>query len=190
MDVEAPAGPGRDVEWAAALRGSFQALAGGDAAALETIWEVASRRLYGLALWRTGNAEDASDVVQEVFVRLASRRVELSRVSTPHVWLLAVTHNAAMDRVRRRERRRSEPIESAALVAAPVHDPGRRVEAERMSRLLAELPEAQREAVALRHVEGCSYREIGRITGVPTFTAASRCRLGLARLRRLMEGFR
>lgn len=190
MDVEAPAGPGRDLEWAAALRGSFQALAGGDAAALETIWEVANRRLYGLALWRTGNAEDASDVVQEVFVRLASRRAELSRVTTPHVWLLAVTHNAAMDRVRRRERRRSEPIESAALVAAPSHDPGRRVEAERMSRLLAELPEAQREAVALRHVEGCSYREIGRITGVPTFTAASRCRLGLARLRRLLEGFR
>jgi len=188
MDVEAPspAGSGRDLEWAAALRGPFLALAGGDAAALETIWEVASRRLFGLALWRTGNAEDASDVVQEVFVRLASRRAELSRVSTPHLWLLKVTHNLAVDRLRRRERRRSEAIESAGLVAAPVHDPGRRVEAERMSRLLAELPEAQREAVALRHVEGCSYREIGRITGVPTFTAASRCRLGLARLRRLM----
>jgi len=37
---------------------------------------------------------------------------------------------------------------------------------------------------------GCSFREIAAITGVPAFTAASRCRLALARLRRLMGGSR
>jgi RNA polymerase sigma-70 factor (ECF subfamily) len=178
------------VTWGDALRGPFAALAGGDSSALETVWEVSGRRLYALALWRTGSAEDARDVVQEVFVRLASRRLELARVAEPGAWLLAVTHRAAVDHFRRRARRRTEPLESAALVEAPAEDPARRVEAGRISRHLSSLPAAQREAVALRHVEGCSYREIGRITGVPTFTAASRCRLGLSRLRRLMEGNR
>ncbi|MCM3877864.1 MAG: hypothetical protein NEA02_15770, partial [Thermoanaerobaculia bacterium] len=88
--------PDRDVSWGEALRAPFDALAAGDPAALETIWDLASRRLYGLALWRTGREEDARDVVQEVFVRLASRRGELGGVVTPHLWLLAVTHNAAV----------------------------------------------------------------------------------------------
>ena len=190
MDVEARAAPAPVPGWGEALRAPFEALARGEAEALEAVWDVASRRLWALALWRTGRPEDASDVVQEVFFRLASRREELARVATPHTWLLAVTHHAAVDLVRRRGRQRTEPLESAAVVEAPAHDPGRRVEAERVSQHLSRLPAPQREAVALRHVEGFSYREIGRITGVPTFTAASRCRLGLSRLRRLMEGSR
>ena len=44
-------------------------------------------------------------------MRLASRRSDLSGVETPHVWLLAVTHNAAVDAVRRSARRRTEPLE-------------------------------------------------------------------------------
>lgn len=180
--------PARDVSWGEALRPPFDALAAGDAAALETIWDLSARRLYGLALWRTGSEDDARDVVQEVFVRLASRRRELKAVGAPHVWLLAVTHNAAVDVARRRERRRTEPLESAAHVAAPGADPERAAMASRTSRALAQLPPPQREAVLLHHVAGCSFREIAAITGVPAFTAASRCRLALARLRRLMGG--
>lgn len=182
--------PALDVSWGEALRAPFGALAAGDSAALEAIWDLASRRLYGLALWRTGCEEDARDVVQEVFVRLASRRGELSTVATPHVWLLAVTHNAAVDALRRKARRRAEPLESAAHVAAPEADPERAAVASRASRALAQLPPAQREAVLLHHVTGCSFREIAAITGVPAFTAASRCRLALARLRHLMGGSR
>lgn len=182
--------PARNVLWEEALRAPFEALAAGNSAALEAIWDLSSRRLYGLALWRTGCEEDARDVVQEVFVRLASRRGELGSVVTPHVWLLAVTHNAAVDAVRRNARHRAEPLESAAHVAAPGADPERAAVASRASRALAQLPPAQREVVLLHHVAGCSFREIAAITGVPAFTAASRCRLALARLRHLMGGSR
>jgi RNA polymerase sigma-70 factor (ECF subfamily) len=178
--------PDRDASWGEALRAPFAALAAGDASALETVWELASRRLYGLALWRTGRAEDARDVVQDVFVRLASRRRELRSVTQPGVWLLAVAHHAAVDTVRRKARRRTEPLESAAHVAAPGADPERAAAAARASSALARLSPLQREAVLLHHVAGCSFREIGAITGVPAFTAASRCRLALARLRRLL----
>ena len=178
--------PARDDSWGEALRAPFDALAAGDASALEAVWEIASRRLYGLALWRTGCVEDARDVVQEVFVRLASRRAELGRVAQPDVWLLAVTRNAAIDTARRKVRRRTEPLESASHVTAPGTDPELAAAARSTSDALARLAPAQREAVLLHHVAGCSFREIGAITGVPAFTAASRCRLALAHLRRLM----
>ncbi|MFI5197882.1 MAG: RNA polymerase sigma factor [Thermoanaerobaculia bacterium] len=180
--------PARDVSWEEALRAPFDSLAAGDAAALEAIWNLSSQRLYGLALWRTGREEDARDVVQEVFVRLASRRGELRGVEKPLVWLLAVTHNAAIDAVRRNARRRTEPLGSAAHVAAPAADPERSAAASQTSRALSELSAPQREAVLLHHIAGCSFREIAAITGVPAFTAASRCRLAIARLRQLMGG--
>lgn len=178
----------RPAEWEEALRSPFEALAKGDFAALEAIWDAAGPHLYAIALWRTGNEEDARDVVQEVFVRLASGAQDLSRVRTPHLWILTVAHRAAVDLTRRRSVRSAEPLDTVYFLSSPGGTPESQAEEAEMYRALARLPGAQREAVSLRHIAGHSFREIGAITGVPTFTAASRCRLGLARLRRLLEG--
>ena len=178
---------GQEVSWGDSLRGPFDELASGNVDALEAVWELAGRRLYAIALWRTGNEADARDVVQDVFVRLASRRHDLKDISSPGVWLLTVTHRAAIDLTRRRAVRAAEPIGNADLVAGRGNDPHRDAEAARLSGALSRLPAPQREAVSLRHLAGHSFREIAAITGVPTFTAASRCRLGLARLRQLLE---
>ena len=182
-------GLARDVEssWGDALRAPFEALASGDRGALETVWLLASRRLYALALWRTGDAEDAADVVQDVFVKLASGRADLGKVEAPHLWLFTVAHRAAVDMTRRRVRR-AVPLEAAPFLGAKGAHPEDAVRAAELNRALACLPEAQREAIALHHFSGLSFREIGRATGVPTFTAASRCRLALARLRRILGG--
>ena len=177
----------RDAPWGESLRAPFSRLAAGDVEALEAVWAVAGGRLYSLALWRTGNEADARDVVQEVFVKLAARRGELGDVSAPHLWLLAVAHRTAIDLTRRRAVRAAEPLGHADLVAAPGDAPDRVAEAARLSSALARLPAPQREAVSLRHLAGHSFREIAAITGVPLFTAASRCRLGLARLKQLLE---
>jgi len=53
-------------------------------------------------------------------------------------------------------------------------------------RALGALPVAQREVIVLHLAQGFTFREIGRIASVPTFTAASRYRLGLERLRRTL----
>jgi RNA polymerase sigma-70 factor (ECF subfamily) len=55
-----------------------------------------------------------------------------------------------------------------------------------VTRALAGLPAAQRQAVQLHLIEGFSFREAGRIADVSMFTAASRYRAALTRLRRLL----
>lgn len=161
-------------------------LAAGDQAAAGELYDRFAGELYGLALWRCGSSADAADVVQTVFVRLLERWRRLAAVRRPRAYLLRMTHRAAIDLLRRRGRR-SEPLREE-LLAPVATDPARRLEAERMSRRLAELPPAQREALYLRYFAELSYAEIGRVTGVPTFTAASRCRLALRRLRRAAAG--
>ena len=171
--------PGRDL---------FARLAAGDTGALETLYEAAARAIFGLALWRTGSVEDASDVVQEVFLRLAQRHRRLGKVEDPRSWLLGVAHHVAVDVARRRSRRATEPLDDVPYLAAPETDDARAIDAARASSLVAQLPAAQRDAIYLRHFADCTFATIGAITGVPTFTAASRYRLGIERLRRLMGG--
>lgn len=166
----------------------FLDLAGGSAEALEEIYDAAARPLFGLALWRTGSTEDARDVVQELFIRLAEQRAGLRKVKNPRSWLFAVAHRIAVDTTRRR--RKAEPLESCHYLEAAPGDAGRTLDAERAGSLVAGLPPSQREAVYLRHFADCTFAEIGQVTGVPTFTAASRYRLGIAKLRKLMEGGR
>jgi len=163
----------------------FLDLAGGKTKALEEIYEAAAGEIFGLALWRTGSREDASDVVQEVFVRLAEQGDRLRKVKAPRAWIFAVAHRVAVDATRRR--RRTAPLESCRFLESASGDAGRDLDAEKASFLLAGLPPAQRVAVYLRHFADCTFAEIGRVTGVPTFTAASRYRLGISKLRDLME---
>ena len=164
----------------------FREVAAGRRDALARIYDLASERMFGLALWRAGNRDDAAEIVQDAFVRLVERRERLASVEDPRWWLLRLTHRIAVDATRRRRNRRSEPLEDPSYLEAPATDPGREVDAKRASALLARLSPKQREAVYLHHYAGLSHAEIGRALGVPTFTAASRYRLGLATLRRLL----
>jgi RNA polymerase sigma-70 factor (ECF subfamily) len=183
--VDAPMGAEleADLSAAASLAAAFAALAAGDLDAIEAIYDACAADLFGLALWRIGSREDAADVVQEVFVRLASAPSGLKRVRNPRAYVLAMGHSAAIDVLRRRKL----TVEADDAVLEAVRpDPVIAADAARASRLVLGLPAAQREAVYLRHFAGLSFAEIGGVTGVPTFTAASRYRLGIGRLRKLM----
>jgi RNA polymerase sigma-70 factor, ECF subfamily len=158
-------------------------LTAGRLAALDAIYDAVGDDLFGLALWRTGSRDDAADVVQEVMVRLARTRADLGKVRKPRAYLLGIAHRAAIDVLRRRHT--TTELDDAFVAAVEV-DHGAGIDAAAVSRLLRDLPAAQREAVYLRHFAELTFAEIGDVTGVPTFTAASRYRLGVGRLRRAL----
>lgn len=163
------------------LASVLAAVGRGEQLALGELFDLVGDDIYGLALCRTRHREDAEDVVQEVFVRLARTRARLGEVRNPRSYLLGIAHRVAIDVLRRRR----VTVELDETLLEPVtFDCVRAADAARLSVLLLELPAAQREAVWLRHFAGLSFSEIGDVTEVPTFTAASRYRLGMRRLRR------
>jgi RNA polymerase sigma-70 factor (ECF subfamily) len=173
-----------DEDW----RNLFKLLAAGRVAALDDLYEVASAKIFGLALWRTGSEEDAADVVQDVFVRIAEQGVRLAKVRNPRAWIMTVAHRAAIDVVRRRSRRQTEPLEKCPYLLAAADDGERTLEATQVSALLAGLPDTHRVVIYLKHFAGFTFAEIGEIVGVPKFTAASRYRNGIQKLRKSMGG--
>jgi len=168
-------------------RSIFDALADGRLETLDELYDLAAGDVYRLALWRTGSLEDAEDAVHDVFVRTAEQGRRLTSVRHPRRWLLTVTHRISLDLCRQRRRRRAEPLDDVPYLEAAPENPDRAVDARTASRLVGALPAKQREVVLLKLFADCSFADIGRITGAPTFTAASRYRLAVARLRRLLE---
>lgn len=168
----------------------FGEIAQGRADALERLYDLSVDRVHGLAAWRLGSAQEAADVVQDVFVRVAESVEVLRDVEDPRAWLLAVTHRLAVDHARRRSRREAIALDDHAFLEPDTGDPVGRLEARATAAALARLPQRQRVAIYLHHFAGCTFAEVGRVAGVPTFTAASRYRSGMKRLRALLRGTR
>jgi RNA polymerase sigma-70 factor (ECF subfamily) len=153
---------------------------------LGALYDAAAGGLYALALWITRSPEDASDVVADVFVTVAEQGQALAGIRRGRAWLFTTTRRRAIDVVRARARRRQEPLELADLLVSDDGRPDRGLEAAELSRALHRLPESQREVLYLHQFADCTFAEIGRIVGVSMFTAASRHRLALHRLRQLL----
>jgi len=165
-------------------------LARGDADALEQLYRRHSTTAWRHALWITRSAADADDVLQTVFVRLAAGGVDLLGVRSFRAYLGSMVHHEAIRVSRRRDDGRAVAgVDPDALLG---DDPSGDLAAERtlLARRIAELPADQREVLLLRAYGGFSFREIGRALGLSTFTAASRWRLALGRLRKALGGGR
>jgi RNA polymerase sigma-70 factor, ECF subfamily len=105
---------------------------------------------------------EAEDIRQQVFARLITSIGRYQERSVPFsAWLLRVTHNLAIDHLRRRR-----PIlcEEARAVDERAEDRGREL-SEALTAALQELPEIQRDVIVLRHVAGYSPSEIAECLG-------------------------
>jgi RNA polymerase sigma factor (sigma-70 family) len=165
-----------------------------DAGALEVLYERYGRAAYSLARRILTDETLAQDVVQEVFLSLwrNAGRFDAGR-GTVATYLLSMTHHRAVDAVRREEKLRRFRTSDEALEQEP--DPGARVEdevelAERRAEVraaLAELPPAQREAVALAYFGGYTQREVAALVGVPLGTVKTRMAAGMRRLKAALQ---
>ncbi|MAB06320.1 MAG: RNA polymerase subunit sigma [Rhodobacteraceae bacterium] len=175
------------------------AYAAGEPAAARALTVRLGPKAFGLAMRMLGDRAEAEDVAQEALLRLwraaPGWRTGEAKVST---WLYRVVSNLCIDRIRRR---RGGSVDLDA-VAEPL-DPARSAEQElqetargaALQAALDTLPERQRQAVVLRHLEGLSNPEIAGIMeigvrAVESLTARGRKALeGLLASRRAELGY-
>lgn len=164
-------------------------VAGQDQEALAELYCRHSRAVYGLARRVTGQAAEAQEVCQEVFLRLWSQpeRFDPGRGSL-RTYLLTQTHGLAVDTVRSRAARRRR--EERAHRDAPLSIDGdfeRQVWdlalADRIDRAMTALPSDEKEAIELAYFGGHTYREVATLLSEPEGTIKSRIRAGLRRMR-------
>jgi RNA polymerase sigma factor (sigma-70 family) len=165
-------------------------VAAADDDALAELYDRFGRVAYGLALRILRDETLAQDAVQEAFLavwRSADRFLaERAKAST---WILTLVHRRAVDLVRREDRRRGEPLESAPEPAAPATAEDEATlgfQRRLVQEALAQLSPEQRQALELGYYGGLSQSELAEQLGQPLGTIKSRMFSGLSRLRDLL----
>jgi RNA polymerase sigma-70 factor, ECF subfamily len=163
----------------------------GDEAAIDSL----VRRYLGDVYYVTSRVlrdpELAQDAAQDALINAVRALHRFRGEASFRTWLLRIALNAARTVARKQVRRREvaldevkEIVVDSADVASVVamHD-----EADRATRVLAQLPEKQRMAVTLRITQGLSYHEIGAVLDCTEGAARVNYHLGVKRLRELMK---
>jgi RNA polymerase sigma factor (sigma-70 family) len=184
-----PRGESGDVDLVRRLRG-------GNRSALVQLYDRFRRPAFTLARRILADDGLAEDVLQEVFLGLWRDPGAFDRApGTFTAWLMAAVHHTAVDAVRREEshRRRRARAEAEFGLAAPaadrdVEEAVRRVASGRVREALGQLPDAQREALALAYYGGYTQREVAALTGTPLGTVRTRMLAGMRRLREELRG--
>ncbi len=155
----------------------------------EEVARVHGRKIYNFAYRLTGNPDDASDLVQEVLLRVR-KGLAAYQPGSFEGWLWRITRNAFLDDVRKRNRRPTGPLPDEIDRWQVASSEGADVEYSRVTlgddiqKALLELPHEFREAVVLCDVVGLSYEEIAMAVAVPIGTVRSRIHRG----RKMLKG--
>ena len=194
--MDRPAVEWRPMETPASARRDDKALAARlvdrERSAPAALYDAYARVVLAMAVRVTGDRALAEDVVQEVFV-VACTKPHLYDAERGSLlsWLLAITRNRAVDRIRVEERQRAaadagrhEAVVESAPADEEVLD---RDDARRVRAALDGVPPRQREVIELMYFSGLEQRVIAQRLDVPVGTVKSRAFHGLQRLRDLLS---
>jgi len=124
-------------------------------------------KLFRFALRFLGNEDEAKDVVQEVLIKVWNGRDNMNEVQNWEAWCMRITKNLSLDRIRSLSRRQTLSIETTFDIRqhdlTPHENTEQNESMQRISKLIAMLPEKQRQIIHLRDIEGYSYNEICEI---------------------------
>jgi RNA polymerase sigma-70 factor (ECF subfamily) len=148
---------------------------------------IAALRRYARAL--IGDRIDADDLVQDCLARALSRAHLWHPGTDLRAWLFTILHNIHVNNVRSRQAHVAAEDMSfgrsrRGMTTPPDQDA--RLELRDLSRALDAIPEEQRDVLLLVGMEGMSYEEAARVSGVPIGTIMSRLARGRDALRRRM----
>ncbi len=174
--VDGPAAPATDT------RALVEAARDGDRAAFGALYVQYARMVHGILIARVPRP-DVADLVQDVFLQ-AMRQIERLRdASAFGGWLAAIARNRGTDHLR--QTRTTEPFDDDVEVAAEAVPS---LEADAVLRALRALPEAYRETLAMRLIEGMTGPEIAAATGLTPASVRVNLHRGMKQLRERLEG--
>jgi RNA polymerase sigma-70 factor (ECF subfamily) len=175
----------------------IEKIASGSPEALDVLYERYSRVVLSFAFRILGDRASAEELLQEVFLRTWRQASSFSQSKGTFVtWLLSITHNMAIDEIRKRNRRpKRTNSDDPLLVLANMRDTDTPVDERavlsslrsEIGKALQELPAPQRTAIEMAYFEGLTQREIAEQVGEPLGTIKTRMRLGMRKLRDLLS---
>ena len=192
-DTRQPFAPPRVIVDDAADRALLERFRSGDREAFAELVVRYQRPVYNAALWILRKPEDANDVAQTVFLRVAERLDEYDDQYRFFSWIYRIAVNESLNLLRRggREEALDDEVD---LPGADGDDPQSRADvaetAARLRAAIALLSPGDRMVITLRHFSELSYEEMAEVLDVDQKTVKSRLYEARQRLRAMLEDLR
>jgi len=154
----------------------------GDTAAYNALFARHNRSVYGYLLRRTRDAELASELFQETWLKVHKGRHTYRRDQRFRPWLFSIATNAARDSGRR-SARRIDTIDADAELVVPKE---RHEERLTLEAAIDRLPETLRDAFLLGAVHGLDHREVAAQLDISPDNARARISRARAALRKML----
>jgi RNA polymerase sigma-70 factor, ECF subfamily len=166
----------------------IQRAATGDRSAFEDLYRRYARPVFGLALRRLGDRGRAEDAVQETFTSVWRSAATYRPERGPGApGIDAGGGKAIVDRARARTELPADIPDEPSADAGPPDRAEQSWVAWRVHRALEELPEREREVIALAYWSGLSQSEVAEFLDIPLGTVKTRTRAALGRLSEILE---
>jgi RNA polymerase sigma factor (sigma-70 family) len=168
-------------------------------AKLAAAYQARSGELTDWATRKTGNREDAEDLLHEAFAATIKGVVDIERLADPLGWIFTSLRNKVIDLWRTRARRQAAGISSVAvealeeIVAATGLEPAESLERNELvaalNEAIAALPKEQRQVIEAQVFRGQSFRQLASETGISIDTLSARKRYGIEKIAKALRAW-
>jgi RNA polymerase sigma-70 factor (ECF subfamily) len=172
-------------------------VAAGDAQAFSVLYDHTSSVLFTLAMRILNNREDASELLQDVYIEVWRKASSFdSQRGSPLAWMITLTRSRAIDRLRSAIARgtnitdsiHDKPVDDLPSYAPdPLEVRSLQEFRARVVNAVMELPTAQQEAIELAYYEGLTHTEIAARLNKPVGTIKTRIKLAMNKLRNALR---
>ena len=138
--------------------------------AFELVVKQYQTKVFRLAFSILGNREQAEDTSQEILFRIWRALPAYRGASALSTWIFSIARNASLNALKRGTSRRTVSFEEPGIETQAVVRPGLARSLTHLEALVAELPEKQRQVLALFYMEERSYQEVARLLDMPLGT--------------------
>jgi len=161
----------------------------GDLGAFEDLYRQHSTRLYNLAFRMVGNAADAEDLLQDIFLTVYRKLDSFRGAAALGTWLYRLGMNVCLDRLRSKAARQDQATDTLDERLGGIQMTGTLSGVSRidLERAIASLPDGSRAAFLLHDVEGFDHTEVGRLLGVAEGTSKSQVHKARLRIREFLH---
>ncbi|MBD0269684.1 MAG: sigma-70 family RNA polymerase sigma factor [Cyanobacteria bacterium Co-bin8] len=169
------------------------ALRAGQTEALGVLYDRHAGLVYGLALRLLGNAQEAEDLTQDIFLSLARTLSFDPRRGSLRTYLAILTRSRAVDRMRshqsahthlQRWHRSSDPLVSRN---SPVDIAAAQEQSQEVQSALTQLSQEQQQILQMAYYDGLSQSKIAEQLNLPLGTVKARARRALIKLRQTLQ---
>jgi RNA polymerase sigma-70 factor (ECF subfamily) len=170
-----------------------------DADALEELFDLYKRLLFGMVISIVKKREEAEDMLQEIFVKIWNNADSFNEErGNVYSWIVTLARNKAIDRIR------SKGYKTQQKQSVSIHEPLFSLEgdkydpmettifsdrAELVKKALDEIPKEQSEVIKIAYYRGMTQSEIADYLDIPLGTVKTRTRQGMIKLKRILEDY-